>query len=482
MYHPSFTVNPEGKRQDQAYEEKLALIHAENRERLKAARAAQNETSLSQQDDGESVRKVARTREIPPAVQADYQTDPASGNNTNLSETTQQGYREQQNPMEAGYSNSPLPTNISTTPSAPHPNGISPSTAPSSHPRGTKRTRTSSTSPSPPPPPPSHLPQHTPLSPFQHPPAIPPPPFKASDHASDNKSHLLLACTGSVATIKLPLILHALSQHASILSIIVLLTRAATRFLAAQSAEQPHWATLRAVPAVQAVFTDEDEWARPWTRGAPILHVELRRWADLLLVAPLSAAAMGRLVAGIGEDLLGEVCRAWDTDAGIDGPPRFGRRVDGGVDGVGGGGANAATNVNASANTSVAKRSAVGGDMMSSKYATPSFTPIRPAKPLAPVHKRRKVIVVAPAMNTAMWKHPVTKTQMRVLEWDWGVNRDGWIEVLRPQEKALACGDTGDGAMMEWTKIVKVIEDRMDLGKDRRLEEGAERDAKRART
>ncbi|KAF2231281.1 flavo protein [Viridothelium virens] len=310
--------------------------------------------------------------------------------------------------MQADHSN---PTNNSITPSGPHHDSIPPPTAPSPNPRGTKRTRTSSTSPSPPPP---HLPHHTPLSPFQHPPTISSPPFKASDHAQDKKSHLLLACTGSVATIKLPLILQALSAHTSSLSVIVLLTRAATRFLAAQSAEQPHWATLRGFQGVQAVFTDEDEWARPWTRGAPILHVELRRWADLLVVAPLSAAAMGRMVVGIGEDLLGEVVRAWDVDAGIDGPPR-------------------------------------------------------------------KVIVVAPAMNTAMWKHPVTKTQMRVLEWDWGVNRDGWIEVLRPQEKALACGDTGDGAMMEWTKIVKVIEDRMDLRKDRGFEEGAERDAKRAR-
>ena len=37
------------------------------------------------------------------------------------------------------------------------------------------------------------------------------------------------------------------------------------------------------------------------------------------------------------------------------------------------------------------------------------------------------------------------------------------IEVLRPVEKALACGDSGDGAMREWSEIVSIIEKRLDL-------------------
>jgi phosphopantothenoylcysteine decarboxylase len=49
-----------------------------------------------------------------------------------------------------------------------------------------------------------------------------------------------------------------------------------------------------------------------------------------------------------------------------------------------------------------------------------------------------------------MWRHPVTKRSLRVLEEEWGVDADGedgesvgegWFEVLRPQEKELACGD-----------------------------------------
>lgn len=81
------------------------------------------------------------------------------------------------------------------------------------------------------------------------------------------------------------------------------------------------------------------------------------------------------------------------------------------------------------------------------------------------VHGRKKRIIVAPAMNTAMWTHPLTAQQIRVLEEEWGVRSDGtgWYEVLRPQEKALACGDTGVGAMIAWQEIVKVIKARLAL-------------------
>ena len=72
-------------------------------------------------------------------------------------------------------------------------------------------------------------------------------------------------------------------------------------------------------------------------------------------------------------------------------------------------------------------------------------------------------------MNTAMWRHPITAKQVRVLEDEYGVgNADGtgWFEVLAPQKKTLACGDVGDGAMMEWTEIVRVVEERLGLGVD----------------
>ena len=61
-------------------------------------------------------------------------------------------------------------------------------------------------------------------------------------------------------------------------------------------------------------------------------------------------------------------------------------------------------------------------------------------------------------MNTAMWLHPLTSRHIKVLEDDWGVEHGGWVRVLRPMEKTLACGDTGVGAMQDWKKIVAEIE------------------------
>lgn len=224
-------------------------------------------------------------------------------------------------------------------------------------------------------------------------------PFVALEHANDGKRHLLLAASGSVATIKLPLILKGLS-HYNDLSIRVVVTKAAENFLAGQSEEQLTLSSLAKIRNVDGIYRDEDEWIKPWVRGAGILHIELRRWNDILVIAPLSANTMAKMSVGIADNLLLSVVRAWDTTGEIDG--------------------------------GVVKR-----------------------------------IIVALAMNTAMWRHPITKSQLHTLEEGWGVGGDanGWIEVLRPVEKTLACGDIGDGAMREWDEIVAVIAERLNLKK-----------------
>jgi phosphopantothenoylcysteine decarboxylase len=166
------------------------------------------------------------------------------------------------------------------------------------------------------------------------------------------------------------------------------LTESATHFLGGQSPEQPTVSSLLQLPNVDAVYRDRDEWGpHPWRRGASILHIELRRWADMMVVAPLSANTLAKVVNGMSDNLLTSVIRAWDTDASID--------------------------------------------------------------------MKKKIILVAPAMNSAMWRNPITEKQIRVLEEDWGVRADesaagatraitGWFKVLTPISKTLACGDTGD--------------------------------------
>ncbi|RFU24041.1 hypothetical protein B7463_g12295, partial [Scytalidium lignicola] len=139
----------------------------------------------------------------------------------------------------------------------------------------------------------------------------------------DGKKHLLLAASdfaGSVAVIKLPLIISSFSKYSN-LSIRVILTKNAARFLDGQSPEQPTVASLASLPNVDSIHQDEDEWSHPWVRDSKILHIELRRWADLLAVVPMSANLLAKITNGLCDSLLTNVIRAWDTD------PTSGKRI-----------------------------------------------------------------------------------------------------------------------------------------------------------
>ena len=62
------------------------------------------------------------------------------------------------------------------------------------------------------------------------------------------------------------------------------------------------------------MFFDEDEWS--WSgRTDPVLHIELRRVACLLVVAPLSANTMAKFANGLCDNLLTCVFRAWNKAA-----------------------------------------------------------------------------------------------------------------------------------------------------------------------
>ncbi|XP_070957088.1 phosphopantothenoylcysteine decarboxylase isoform X1 [Macaca nemestrina] len=60
------------------------------------------------------------------------------------------------------------------------------------------------------------------------------------------------------------------------------------------------------------LYSDADEWEMWKSRSDPVLHIDLRRWADLLLVAPLDANTLGKVASGICDNLLTCVIRAWD--------------------------------------------------------------------------------------------------------------------------------------------------------------------------
>jgi phosphopantothenoylcysteine decarboxylase len=153
------------------------------------------------------------------------------------------------------------------------------------------------------------------------------------------------------------------------------------------------------------VTVDADEWpgrnaGQRYRRDDPVLHIELRRWADLLVIAPLDANTLAKLAAGLADNCLTCVWRAWDLE--------------------------------------------------------------RP-------------IVLAPAMNTLMWQHPLTTPHLRqiaanncsappndlardeLLEW---INANARkLRIVAPITKRLACGDVGPGAMAEVDAIVAVVQE-----------------------
>ena len=53
-----------------------------------------------------------------------------------------------------------------------------------------------------------------------------------------------------------------------------------------------------------STFNDEDEWHQPWVRGGGIVHLRLRRSADLLVIASLSAKSMTKMMTGLAGNLL----------------------------------------------------------------------------------------------------------------------------------------------------------------------------------
>ncbi|KAG0718806.1 Phosphopantothenoylcysteine decarboxylase [Chionoecetes opilio] len=120
---------------------------------------------------------------------------------------------------------------------------------------------------------------------------------------------------------------------------------------------------------------DQDEWAAWSGRGDPVLHIQLRDWAQVMVIAPLDANTMAKIAQGLCDNLLTCIVRAWDT-----------------------------------------------------------------ARPL----------VFCPAMNTHMYKHPLTMRHTAML-------KDlGYIEVCVVTKK-LACGDTGPGGMADLDTVVNAV-------------------------
>lgn len=120
--------------------------------------------------------------------------------------------------------------------------------------------------------------------------------FVASEERVEGCTHVLLVTTGSVASIKAPLIVLELSKYQNV-RVEVVSTKASLTFFKEHITDRHVW-------------TDEDEWDPNYKIGDPILHIELRRWADIVLVAPCSANTLAKIAQGVCDNVVTSLMRA----------------------------------------------------------------------------------------------------------------------------------------------------------------------------
>jgi len=110
---------------------------------------------------------------------------------------------------------------------------------------------------------------------------------------------ILVGISGSIAAVKLPLVVSALAKRG-----------AEVRCVLTPSAERLVSAVALASLSRQRCFLDADQWSPTAPRP---LHVELAEWAELVLLAPLSATSLGRWVHGLGDSLLASILLATEA-------------------------------------------------------------------------------------------------------------------------------------------------------------------------
>ena len=98
---------------------------------------------------------------------------------------------------------------------------------------------------------------------------------------------ILLAVTGSIAAYKTPLIVRLLVKEGA--EVKVVMTPAAKDFVTPLTLS-----TVSKNPVISELFS-ESSWSN---------HVELGRWADLMLVAPLSASTLAKMANGLCDNML----------------------------------------------------------------------------------------------------------------------------------------------------------------------------------
>lgn len=124
--------------------------------------------------------------------------------------------------------------------------------------------------------------------------------------------NILICCSGSVASLKVPEIAVELSKNRSI-DFRIICSKKSLHFLNKSSIySNIIWKKFIDIGGMNLIFHDEDEW-NIWNKiGDPVLHIELSLWADIIIISPASADLISKINSGISDTLLLCVIRAWD--------------------------------------------------------------------------------------------------------------------------------------------------------------------------
>lgn len=177
-----------------------------------------------------------------------------------------------------------------------------------------------------------------------------------------NSKNILVIMTGSIACYKVCHVLSRLKQQGHQLKVVM--SPASREFIGE--------ATIEGLTGVTPI-TDM------YAGGAVMDHINLVRWAQLILVAPATANYINKMASGVGDDLLTTLFLAHDFE---------------------------------------------------------------------------KPFLLAPAMNTKMYQHPITQASIQKLT-------AMGVEVLEAASGVLACGEIGSGRLLEPDLILAEIETRL---------------------
>jgi phosphopantothenoylcysteine decarboxylase len=211
-------------------------------------------------------------------------------------------------------------------------------------------------------------------------------------------ARIVLGVTGSVAAIKTPALFAALRALGHEVRIVA--TEPALYFFDPAELASPS-AVGQSIAAEGVLFRDRDEWPAPgYKRGDPVLHIEFRNWAELLIVAPLDANTLGKLALGLCDNFLTCLFRAWD----------FSRPV----------------------------------------ILAPAMNTLMWQSALTCRHLGQ-ILLDHGAMSTLPADFSLETADEHF------VRHAPNVIVIPPQSKRLACGDVGIGAMAEVTRIAEVV-------------------------